>query len=184
MIILIAFIVTPIVEIALFIEAGDRFGLWPTLAAVIATAIAGTWLLRRQGFAAWTRATQSLRGNVFPMAEVFTGLCLVAAGALLLTPGFLTDAIGLALFAPPVRRMLARLLAAKFKRSGGAKVWVNGAPVNFTGDNRGAQGKPGAQGTPGANDIIDAEFTEVKSSDPGNTADNPANPDSPWRKDR
>ena len=175
MIILVAFIVTPIVEIALFIEAGERFGLWPTLAAVIATAIAGTWLLRWQGVAAWTGATQSLRRNVFPIAEVFTGLCLVLAGALLLTPGFVTDAVGLALFAPPVRRLLARLAARRFERAKRATVWVNGEPVIFSGDNDRAHS---------ANDIVEAEFTEIEAPDPHTAPGDATNPDSPWRKDR
>ena len=175
MIILLAFIVTPIVEIALFIEAGERFGLWPTLAAVIATAIAGAWLLRWQGFAAWTRAIQSLRRNVFPIAEVFTGLCLVLAGALLLTPGFVTDLIGLALFAPPVRGLLARRLARRFERAKRATVWVDGKPVNYSGDDGRAHT---------ANDIVDAEFTEIDAPGPGTPPGDATNPDSPWRKDR
>ncbi len=170
MIILIAFIATPIIEIALFIEAGERFGLWPTLAAVIATAIVGTWLLRWQGFATWTRATQSLQRNVFPIAEVFTGLCLVLAGALLLTPGFVTDAIGLALFAPPVQRLLARFLRRRLERGKGPKVWVNGEPADLSG------ARPG-------NNVVDAEFKEIETPPPG-SADDPPNPDSPWRKDQ
>ena len=175
MIILIAFIATPIIEIALFIEAGDRFGLWPTLAMVIATAVAGTWLLRWQGFATWTRATQSLQRNVFPVAEVFTGLCLVLAGALLLTPGFLTDAIGLALFAPPVRRMLARLLRRRLERAKGPRIWVNGESMDFSGDFSGA---------PSANNIVDAEFKEIETPPPSIAPHGPRDPNSPWRKDK
>ena len=174
MIILIAFIATPIIEIALFIEAGERFGLWPTLAAVIGTAIVGAWLLRWQGFATWARATQSLRRNVFPVAEVFTGLCLVLAGALLLTPGFVTDAIGLALFAPPVQRMVARLLRRRLERGSGPKVWVDGESMDFSGDFK-------DQKSP--NTVIDAEFKEIETPPPVIAPNNPPNPDSPWRKD-
>lgn len=107
----------PIVEIALFIEIGGRIGLGPTLAVVVATALAGTALLRSQGLETLKRAQASLDQNQFPIDEVFDGLCLVVAGALLLTPGFFTDAVGLALFVPPVRafirRRLARFVAAR-----------------------------------------------------------------------
>ncbi len=178
MYILIAFIATPIIEIALFIEAGERFGLWPTLAAVIATAFAGTWLLRRQGLATWTRAAESLRRNVFPIDEVFTGLCLVMAGALLLTPGFVTDAIGLALFAPPVRRMLAGLLRRRLERGQGPKVWVNGKSVDFSGDF--SRDAPGARSP---KTVIDAEFKVIETPPVDDTPDGKPNENSPWRKD-
>ncbi|NKB55483.1 MAG: FxsA family protein [Alphaproteobacteria bacterium] len=169
LLLLIAFIATPIIEIAIFIEAGERFGLWPTLSAVVLTAIIGTALLRWQGLTTWARATQSLQRGHFPMTEVFTGLCLVAAGALLLTPGFLTDAIGFALFVPPIRSLLARLMQHAMQRGKGPKVWVNGQPM----DTR--------------SDVIDGEFTaaEPPAAPPGTlgpTSDEP-NDDSPWRKD-
>jgi UPF0716 protein FxsA len=172
LIILFAFIATPIVEIALFIEAGDRFGLWPTLGAVILTAIVGTQLLRSQGLATWARATRSLQKNEFPIAEVYTGLCLVLAGALLLTPGFLTDAVGLALFAPPVRALLARLVKSNIKRGKGPRVWVNGAPMDFSERGDG---------------VIDGEFEEMDQRPPKLREPDAAAParhsaDSPWRK--
>lgn len=172
---LLAFVATPIAEIALFIQAGEHFGLWPTLAAVILTAIIGTALLRWQGLATWSRATRHLQQGVFPVNEVFTGLYLVAAGALLLTPGFLTDAIGFALFVPPVRSLVARLVKWLAQRRGGAQVWVNGEPVDMSGG-RG----PGGDGT-----VIDGEYEERQR--PGSRDDTPdmisgkPNPDSPWR---
>jgi UPF0716 protein FxsA len=102
----------PIVEIALFIEIGGLIGVWPTIGIVIATAIAGAALLRSQGLATLKSARASLAENRFPIDEVFDGLCLAVAGALLLTPGFFTDAVGLLLFVPPVRAVLRRRLAA------------------------------------------------------------------------
>lgn len=102
----------PIVEIALFIEIGGLIGVWPTIGIVIATAIAGATLLRSQGLATLRSARASLAENRFPIDEVFDGLCLAVAGALLLTPGFFTDAVGLLLFVPPVRAALRRRLAA------------------------------------------------------------------------
>ncbi|MFQ5955043.1 MAG: FxsA family protein [Kiloniellales bacterium] len=106
MILLFVFIVVPLAEIGTFIVIGERIGLWPTLAGVVLTAAAGAALLRAQGFAILRRAGQSLQRNELPVSEVFHGACLLCAGALLLTPGFLTDAVGLALFVPIVRDYL------------------------------------------------------------------------------
>ena len=80
----------PIVEIALFIKIGGLIGLWPTIGIVIATALAGAALLRSQGLATLRSARASLAENRFPLDQVFDGLCLAVAGALLLTPGFFT----------------------------------------------------------------------------------------------
>lgn len=108
--ILLAFIVIPLVEIALFIQIGDWIGLWPTLAAIVLTALAGTALLRIQGLATLARARAEMDRGEVPARELFDALCLVIAGVLLLVPGFFTDAIGLLLFVPPVRTWLRRIL--------------------------------------------------------------------------
>ncbi len=108
LLLLAAFIAVPLIEIAVFIQVGGLIGLWPTLAIVIVTAVAGTWLLRLQGIATLNRARQQMDRGVMPARELFDGLCLVFAGALLLTPGFVTDAVGLALFVPPLRDALRR----------------------------------------------------------------------------
>ena len=106
LLILLIFVGTPILEITLFIDVGERIGLFNTLLLVILTAIAGTALLRFQGLSVLARARECLHENRFPMEEVFDGLCLVFAGALLLTPGFITDTIGFLLFFSPFRLIL------------------------------------------------------------------------------
>lgn len=93
----------PLLEIAIFIEIGGVIGLWPTIGLVVLTAAAGTALLRSQGLATLNRASEAVARQEVPVAEVFHGLCLIFAGALLLTPGLLTDAAGLLLFIPAVR---------------------------------------------------------------------------------
>ena len=90
---LIAFIATPIIEIAVFIEVGGRIGLWSTIGIVILTAVIGTAMLRQQGISVLFRIQENLNANRMPLRELFDGVCLVAAGALLLTPGFVTDHI-------------------------------------------------------------------------------------------
>ncbi|MGI9437017.1 MAG: FxsA family protein [Geminicoccaceae bacterium] len=107
---MIAFIVMPLVEIAVLLKVGDWIGLWPTLGLIILTAIVGTWMLRRQGFAVLSRAQEQLQRGAVPLAEVFEGFCLVIAGALLLTPGFVTDVIGGSLLVPLVRSWLYKVL--------------------------------------------------------------------------
>ncbi|MEN8196086.1 MAG: FxsA family protein [Pseudomonadota bacterium] len=117
LLILFAFIAVPIIEIALFIELGGWLGLWPTLALVILTAVVGTALIRVQGLAVMERARVAMDRGEPPVGELFHGACLLVAGALLLTPGFLTDTLGLALLVPPIRvfigNTLWRALAAR-----------------------------------------------------------------------
>jgi UPF0716 protein FxsA len=116
--VLLAFIGVPLVEIAVFIEIGGILGLWPTLGVVIGTAIVGTTLLRHQGMATLGRARSILEAGRIPMAEVFDGVCLLLAGALLLTPGFVTDLAGLLLFVPALRSALRLALARHLTASG------------------------------------------------------------------
>jgi UPF0716 protein FxsA len=103
---LLAFIAVPLIEIALFIQVGGVIGLWPTLAIVILTALAGTALLRRQGFQEMNRLRAALGGEGDPSEPLVHGAMILFAGALLLTPGFFTDAVGFALLLPPVRAWL------------------------------------------------------------------------------
>jgi UPF0716 protein FxsA len=103
---LLAFIAVPLIEIALFIQVGGVIGLWPTLAIVILTALAGTALLRRQGFQEVNRLRAALGGDGDPSEPLVHGAMILFAGALLLTPGFFTDAVGFALLLPPVRAWL------------------------------------------------------------------------------
>jgi len=125
-VLLIAFIAVPLAEIAVFIEVGGRIGAVNTILMVVLTAMAGASLLRRQGIQTLNRVQESFSRNVFPVTEVFDGLCLLAAGALLLTPGFVTDTLGLVLFIPSFRRRLRRWIWLWLTRSGTTHVWVNG----------------------------------------------------------
>lgn len=116
---LILFILVPLIEIFLFIEIGGRIGVGATVALVVVTAVLGTTLLRQQGLAVFRRAQESLGRGEVPVAEVFDGLCLLVAGAVLLTPGFLTDAVGIVLFVAPFRRWLGRALIRRIHVDGG-----------------------------------------------------------------
>jgi len=159
-ILLFVMIAVPIAEIALFIEVGGEIGVWPTVAAVVITAMIGTALLRWQGFATLMRAQENLAQNRFPMRELFDGLCLFAAGALLLIPGFLTDGVGFLLFVPPFRALLRKWLGAWLKASG--RVQMHGFPPGAGGAGPGT----GPGGGPGGGVVIDGEFQEVEEPDP------------------
>jgi UPF0716 protein FxsA len=104
----VAFLLVPLIEIALFIQIGGWLTLWPTLAIVIATAMIGTWLVRQQGAWALAELRGSLENLRDPMAPLAQGAMILFAGALLLTPGFLTDTVGFLLLVPAVRQALLR----------------------------------------------------------------------------
>jgi UPF0716 protein FxsA len=103
-----ALIGVPLLEIALFIEVGGRLGLGPTLALIVLGAVIGALVVRQQGIGVLTRARRQLAAGTLPVAEAFEGLCLAIAGALLVLPGFFSDAIGALLLIPALRRGLYR----------------------------------------------------------------------------
>lgn len=113
-----AFLAVPLIEIALFIQVGGAIGLFPTLAIVIVTAILGTYLVRAQGFAALAGLRQSFSQLSDPSEHLAHGAMILFAGALLLTPGFFTDAVGFALLTPPIRLALINYAKTRVKVQG------------------------------------------------------------------
>ena len=110
---LLFFAILPLIEIALFIVVGGWLSLWPTLGLVILSSIAGVAVMRSSGtraVAGINRAMSEMRDPAGPVAD---GAMRMAAGILLIVPGFLTDAIGLLLLLPPVRSVIRRRIAAK-----------------------------------------------------------------------
>ena len=106
--IILVFIAVPLVEMLLLFEVSDYIGgLW-TIFLVVLTAIIGVQILKRQGFSTLTRANQRINSGELPAQEIVEGLLLAFAGALLLTPGFITDTIGFICLTTPIRRLIAR----------------------------------------------------------------------------
>ncbi|EGL54035.1 FxsA cytoplasmic membrane protein [Methylophaga aminisulfidivorans MP] len=105
------FLIIPIVEIYVLIQVGDVIGALPTIFLVVATAVLGAFLLRLQGFQTLQRAQQSLASGQIPATEMLEGVCLVIAGAMLLTPGFVTDTLGFLLLIPNIRRLVIKHMA-------------------------------------------------------------------------
>jgi UPF0716 protein FxsA len=108
------FIAIPLVEMLLLFEVSDRIGGLSTLGLVVATAVIGVQVLKQQGIATLTRANARLSSGELPATEIVEGMLLAAAGALLLTPGFITDTLGFVFLTAPFRR----LIAARLVRSG------------------------------------------------------------------
>ncbi len=127
--ILLALILGPLAEIAVFIQVGDVIGLWPTLILIVVTALLGTWQLRAQGLATLNRARSQMEQGVMPARELFDGVCLLVAGALLLVPGFVTDVIGALLFVPALREALRRAIGRRLAASAETRVFVDGKEV-------------------------------------------------------
>jgi len=142
-----AFLLVPIIEIALFIQVGGLIGLWPTLAIVVLTAVLGTALVRTQGRMALANLQRSFAELDDPTEPLAHGAMILLSGVLLLTPGFFTDAVGFALLVPGIRVAVFRYLKSKVQ-------------ITQFQMGTGAQFRPGPQ--PFDDDVIDGEFTEVR----------------------
>ena len=101
------FLTIPLIEIYFLIQVGEVIGAWPTVLLVVITAVLGVWLLRWQGLSTLTRVQTSLQHGELPAQAMLEGMLLLVAGALLLTPGFVTDAIGFMILVPPLRHRMA-----------------------------------------------------------------------------
>lgn len=107
---LVAFVVVPLVELYVLIQIGQAIGVIPTLLLLLADAVLGTWLFRSQGRKTWQAFRLALVERRLPAAEVADGALVVLGGALLLTPGFVTDVFGVLCLLPPSRAVLKRML--------------------------------------------------------------------------
>lgn len=110
MLLFLLFIIIPVVEISLFIQVGGAIGVGWTLILIIITAFLGAWLVRNQGLSALVNVKSAFSNFSDPTEPLAHGLMILFSGALLLTPGFFTDAIGFSLLMPPVRTWLFRFL--------------------------------------------------------------------------
>jgi UPF0716 protein FxsA len=115
LILVLLFIVLPIAELYVIIKVGEAIGVLPTIALLIADSFIGVALARSQGRLAWMRFNQALAEGRVPAREVFDGAMVILGGALLLTPGFITDIVGILCLIPPTRALF-RGLAARMAR--------------------------------------------------------------------
>lgn len=124
-ILVILFICVPIIEIALFIQVGGLIGLWPTIAIVLLTAFVGASLVRSQGIQTLMSVQSRLQQGELPAQQIIEGVMLAVAGVLLLTPGFMTDALGMLVLLPAPRAWLAKQAMQRVK--------VNASSAHFHG---------------------------------------------------
>jgi UPF0716 protein FxsA len=137
------FLAVPLIEIALFIQVGGAIGLFPTLAIVVVTAVLGTWLVRSQGLSAMANLRGSFSELRDPTEPLAHGAMILFSGALLLTPGFFTDAVGFLLLVPGVRAAVYRYARSRVKVQ------------SFT------MGGAETQRRPNDPNVIDGEYSEV-----------------------
>jgi UPF0716 protein FxsA len=109
------FIAVPIAELAVIIQVGQAIGVWWTIGLLIADSILGSWLMRHQGRTAWRRFNETVAAGRVPAREVIDGALVIFGGALLLTPGFLTDILGLILLLPPSRAVVRKIAARRLQ---------------------------------------------------------------------
>jgi len=147
------FIVVPIVELYVIIQIGSLIGVWPTIALLLADALLGSLLLRHQGRGAWRRFNAAIAERRFPGREVADGLLIAVGATLLLTPGFLTDIVGLVFLIPPTRAIVRHLMRGYV----GRRFLVVGMP--------GSAG-PAGPATARRNYDFDATAEEVDAEDP------------------
>ncbi len=112
---LLLFLIVPVIELVLLIKLGDLIGLGPTLLLIVVTALTGAYLLKREGWAAWHRFFQKLNEGGLPGNELADGVIIIVSGALLVTPGVLTDLVGILGLIPATRGPFRRYLYQKVK---------------------------------------------------------------------
>jgi len=151
---LILFVIMPVVEMWVLIEVGSQIGALTTIGLVLLTAMLGLALLRQQGVSTLMRANQRMQSGQLPAQEMVEGIFLAVGGALLLTPGFITDAVGFACLIPGLRQIIIGRLLKKaiFRATAGG--------AGFYSSSRG----PGAARGQG-DDIIEGEYRQENNRD-------------------
>lgn len=149
-ILFILFIALPIAEIAVLLQAGSLLGVWPTVGLVILTAAAGGFLAKMEGRAAMQRLTAAMQSGDAPIMPVLDAAAIFTGGLLLLTPGFITDFLGLSLLFGPTRMLWGKMIATLARRRRERQ--------HQHGRQHGGQYGPGGMGDDG---VIDGVYREI-----------------------
>jgi UPF0716 protein FxsA len=134
---IVLFLVVPFLELYLIFEVvGPAIGTWPTILLLIADSLIGAWLFRSQGRSVWRRFNTTIAEGRVPHREVIDGVLVIFGGAFLITPGFLTDILGIILLLPPTRAVIRRLLIRRLGRrvvaTPGRRYDVEGSAREYT----------------------------------------------------
>nr|WP_321455191.1 FxsA family protein [uncultured Cohaesibacter sp.] len=174
----------PILEIGVFIIVGGQIGVLNTLLGILLTAVIGTILLRHQGFALVGQAQQQMNQGKIPGKELAHGVMLLAAGLLLLTPGFVTDTFGFLLLVPAIRDGIFHFFKSRITMTGmGGQSFGSGSTYYQSYNYQNYESSNGSNTSRPTNDDIidldDDEFSEVKER---GSIENQQSPHSPWNK--
>ena len=113
------FLVVPLAELYVIIQVGQAFGALNTIALLIVISAVGAWLAKREGVSVWRRFQRQVQSGAVPGKEIADGVMILFAGALLMSPGFLTDLLGIALLMPPVRAVVRSAVMKQAARRAG-----------------------------------------------------------------
>lgn len=162
-----AFVVVPLVEIAVLIQVGQVIGPWWTIALLVIASIVGGWLVKREGGRAWRALQEALQRGRMPARELADGALILIGGTLMLTPGFVTDVVGLFFVLPftrPVARgVLSQLVARRLDTPYG------GGPTGPFGPGRTSRPGPGPEGPVVRGDVVDPGPGHRPEDGPGGT---------------
>ena len=132
-VLVVLFILVPLAELFVIIQVGQAFGALNTIALLILVSAVGAWLVKREGMGVWKRFQRQVESGVVPGREIADGVMILFAGALLMTPGFLTDLLGISLLLPPVRAVVRTAVMRRTARRAGV-IWVDpGRPLGPSG---------------------------------------------------
>lgn len=161
---MLAFVVVPLIELVAIIQVGQVIGTWWTVALLVADSLLGAYLLKRESRRAWHDFRTALSSGRWPGDEVTQGGLVIVGGALLLTPGFVTDAVGLLCLLPPSRAAASRLIRARVGRGvglGGATTTRSGARGSRDARTTGPRPRGASEPT-----VLDVEVVEIEREQP------------------
>ncbi|MDQ6724589.1 MAG: FxsA family protein [Actinomycetota bacterium] len=123
-VLLLLLLIVPFAELYVIIQVAHAFGALDTVVLLILVSVAGAWLMKREGVSVWRRFRRQVEAGHVPGREIADGVMILLAGALMLTPGFLTDLVGIALLLPPVRAAVRAILLRRAARRAGV-LWID-----------------------------------------------------------
>lgn len=160
LLLLVAFVVVPLVELFVIAQVADAISLGPTLVLLVVDSLVGAWLVRNEGRRAWQAFRDALAEARWPGDEVAQGALVLVGGALLLTPGFVTDVAGLLMVVPVTRRSLARVIRTRM--TGPVRI-VDGVGGRW---NEARRADPTARRTTPDDGVVDVEVVRVERDEP------------------
>lgn len=157
------FLAMPFVELAVIVGAADAIGLGPTILLLVAVSVAGAYLMKYEGVGVVRRIQAQLDRGEIPTAELVNGALILFAGALMLTPGFLTDIFGIFLLVPPTRALVRKALVARFT----SKILATTGPFGPVGGQVPGAGRMGRPFGRGGADVVDVDEVTPRHHEPG-----------------